>query len=98
LCGAHSEKKGKPLSNSELLALVAGNALNENVIHEIESRGLAFRSGDGFLSQLKDAGADTRVLAALAKATITSAAATVDTKKSSELLQHLWSSWKINAL
>ena len=62
-----AQEKGKPLTNSELLALVAGNALNENVVHEIESRGLAFRPGDGFRSQLKDAGADARVLAALGK-------------------------------
>jgi len=55
---AGAQEESKPLTNSELLALVAGNALNENVVHEIESRSLAFRPGDGYRSQLSAAGAD----------------------------------------
>jgi len=39
---AHSQENNKPLADSELLALVAGNVLSENVVHEIDSRGLAF--------------------------------------------------------
>src|SRR5260370_35832447 len=84
-----AQEKSKPLTTSELLALVAGNALNENVVHEIESRGLAFRPADEYRSQLTNAGADARVLAALGKAAISSAPGVADTKESSELLQHL---------
>jgi hypothetical protein len=40
----------KPLADSELLALVAGNALNENIAHEIELRGLAFSATDAYRS------------------------------------------------
>jgi len=58
----------KPLTDSELLALVAGNALNENIAHEIESRGLAFSATDAYRSQLTAAGADAHVLTALSKA------------------------------
>jgi len=86
---ADAQEKNKPLTNSELLALVAGNALNENIVHEIESRGLAFRPSDGFRSQLSAASADARVLAALGKATIGSPTGAADDKESFELLQHL---------
>jgi len=52
---ADAQEKSKPLANSELLALVAGNALNENVVHEIESGSLAFRPSDEYCSQLSAA-------------------------------------------
>lgn len=92
---ADAQEKSKPLANSELLALVAGNALNENVVHEIESRSLAFRPGDEYCSQLSAAGADARVLAALGKAMISSTPGAADTKESSELLQHLSAAGKM---
>jgi hypothetical protein len=42
---AGSQEKAKPITGPELLALVAGNALNENIVHEIESRGFGLPSG-----------------------------------------------------
>ena len=42
---AAAQEKPGPLSDRELLALLAGNALSENIVHEIQSRGLAFRAG-----------------------------------------------------
>src|SRR5260370_15043177 len=81
-----AQEKSKPLTTSELLALVAGNALNENVVHEIESRGLAFRPADEYRSKRTNDGADARVLAALVKAAISSAPGVADTKESSEVL------------
>src|SRR2546430_13006034 len=66
---AAAEEKPRPLADRELLALVVGNALSENIVHEIQSRGLAFRPTDGYRSQLTDAGADARVLAAVGKGT-----------------------------
>jgi hypothetical protein len=91
---ASSQEKAKPFTNSELLALVAGNALNENVVHEIVSRGLAFRPGDGYRSQLSAAGADARVLAALGKAPISSPAGTADTRN--RLIYSSISLWPAN--
>jgi hypothetical protein len=99
LCGcaalADAQQKSKPLTNSELLALLAGNALSENIVREIQSRGMVFPPSDGFRPQLKDAGADARVLAALGKATISSATGAADHKESSELLQHLSAAGKL---
>ena len=92
---AGAQEESKPLTNSELLALVAGNALNENVVHEIESRSLAFQPSDGYCSQLSAAGADARVLAALGKATIGSPTGAADDKESFELLQHLSAAGKL---
>jgi tetratricopeptide (TPR) repeat protein len=86
---AGSQEKAKPISAPELLALVAGNALNENIVHEIESRGLGFRPGDRYRSQLSAAGADAQVIAVLGKATISSPTGSADIKESSDLLQHL---------
>src|SRR5438445_6783715 len=61
-----------PLTDSELMALAAGNALSENIVQEIASRGLVFRPDDHYRSLIQTAGADAAVLAALGKAKITS--------------------------
>jgi hypothetical protein len=66
---ASAQDRRKPATDSELLALVAGNALSENIVHEIESRGLSFHPTNAYRAQLTAAGADPRVLAALSKAT-----------------------------
>jgi tetratricopeptide (TPR) repeat protein len=92
---AGAQEKSKLLSSTELLALVAGNALNENVVHEMESRGLAFRPSEAYRSQLNAAGADARVLAALGKAVVSDSSGAADTKESSELLQHLSTAGKL---
>jgi len=55
----------RPLRKSELLALVAGGALPENVTVEIGSRGLGFRPDNSFRSQLEVAGANSAILHAL---------------------------------
>ena len=57
-----------PLRQSELLALVAGNALPENIVNEIHARGVAFRADDAYRVQLTEAGATSAVLAALKSA------------------------------
>jgi len=86
---AHSQENNKPLADSELLALVAGNVLSENVVHEIDSRGLAFRPDDTYRFQLTTAGADAHVLTALSKAKTSVPSGSAEKKSSSELLQHL---------
>ena len=77
----------RPLSKSELLALVAGKVVPENVAFEIRSRGLGFDCDMAFNGLLKQAGADYRVFEALscAKTSITGNAA----DDSAELSRHL---------
>jgi tetratricopeptide (TPR) repeat protein len=76
------------LRKSELLALVAGDSLPENVVFEIRSRGLSFTPDDKYKSLLKDAGADPTVLAALDTAKIANEAQSATTNDSA-LLQSL---------
>ncbi len=63
----------KPVAKVELLALVAGGALRENVVHEIGANGLGFRADDDYRSQLKAAGADATILAAVNAAKLVAA-------------------------
>src|SRR6266581_1070134 len=90
-----SQETRTPLRDRELLSLVAGNALAENVVHEIESRGLSFRPAPSYRSQLTDAGADPHVLIALGKARIIAPSANAEDKSSPELLQHLAAAGKL---
>jgi hypothetical protein len=63
---AASQEK-KLLTDAELLSLVAGNALPENIAHEIQSRGLGFQPSAAYRSLLTDAGANALIFAALGK-------------------------------
>jgi tetratricopeptide (TPR) repeat protein len=92
---AYCQQKDSPLKSTELLALIAGSALSENVVHEITTRGVAFRSTDTYLSQLSDAGADALTLAALGKATVTVPPESSESKPSAALLQHLANAGKL---
>ena len=58
----------RPLSKSELLALVAGKVVPENIAFEIRSRALNFSPDMAYNGLLKQAGADSRVFAALSSA------------------------------
>jgi tetratricopeptide (TPR) repeat protein len=78
----------RTLSKSELLALVAGEILSENVVFDIHSRGLAFVPDASYKSLLKSAGADDKVLAALDVAK-TVPSGNTETASDKELLQHL---------
>jgi len=82
-----SKASPKPLRKSELLALVAGGVLPENVIVEISSRGLGFRPDNSFRSQLEVAGANSVVLHALDSAK--TADAPPDDQSDKELFEHL---------
>ena len=85
----NSQQKEPPLKDAELLALVAGNALSENVVNEISSRGLVFRATDAYLAQLTDVGAGAPILSALGKATVSVQQESSENKASPALLQHL---------
>jgi tetratricopeptide (TPR) repeat protein len=74
----------RPLSKAELLALVAGDILSENIAFDIQSRGLAFVPDASYKSLLKSAGADAKVFAA-----ISAAKTTPETASDAQLLQHL---------
>src|SRR5215472_385375 len=89
-----SNSAPRPLSKSELLALVAGDCLPENTVGEIQSRGITFTPDDKYKSLLKAAGADAKVLAALSTAKIAPAGHTNGTE-SSALLQHLSAAGKM---
>src|SRR5882724_12217152 len=83
-----SQQNLKPLRRAEVMALVAGRTLPENVSYEIKVRGLSFVPSAGYRTQLKDANASDRILAALDKAK-TSASASAADKWEQELLEHL---------
>jgi tetratricopeptide (TPR) repeat protein len=70
LSGAAADSTTHPLRASELLGLVAGNALPENVAREIAIDGLAFRPDDHYRALLKAAGADAKILSALSSAKV----------------------------
>src|SRR5207253_5207528 len=76
------------LSDSEILALVAGT-LPENIVNQIQLRGLAFHPSNEYRSLLKRAGAAAPVLAALDSAKVTSFAESSQNKQDAEFLQHL---------
>jgi len=78
-----------------LLSLVVGNALPENIVHEIESRGLDFKPSDGYAAMLNDVGADPKILNALKKARVSDSAGQVGSRSSSELLNHLATAGKL---
>jgi len=77
----------RPLRKSELLALVAGGVLPENVIAQINSQGLGFRPDNSFRSLLEVAGANSGVLHALDSAK--KADAPPDDQSDRELSEHL---------
>ena len=72
-----------------MLALVAGNALSENIVHEVAARGLAFHPGDRFRSLVTEAGADSRVIAALNNAKTSDPSAPAKNAEPGDLLPHL---------
>jgi tetratricopeptide (TPR) repeat protein len=93
LCGcspfARTQGPKKPLAGDELLALVAGEALSENIVHDIESRGLAFIPSEAYRSEITTAGADARVLAALKTARVSESPVGAGNKQDTEMLHHL---------
>jgi len=78
----------RSLSKSEVLALVAGQSLPENIVADLAARGLDFTPDENYKSQLKIAGADSRVLAAL-DAAKTSSGTQSASPENVKLLQNL---------
>jgi hypothetical protein len=76
LCGyaGDAQTASKPLTKGQLLALVAGNALSENVVHHLGAEGMGFRPSAEYRSLLLGAAADAAVLEAYDKAKVSAAA------------------------
>lgn len=83
-----ADQKHKPLQQIELMALVAGNALSEDIVHEITTDGLAFHPDDAYRAALKEAGADSTVLKALGQSSVTLVDGQED-RANSGVLKHL---------
>ena len=56
-----AQEAREPLRETQLLALVAGAALPENIVAAIHDRGLSFVSDPDFRAQLEAVGADPRI-------------------------------------
>jgi tetratricopeptide (TPR) repeat protein len=93
LTNAAADSTTHPLQPSELLGLVAGNALPENVVREIATNGLAFRPDDAYRTLLKTAGADAKILSALSSAKVS--VERVPDTEAKDLLQHLATAGKL---
>src|SRR5262249_51244818 len=78
----------------DVLALVAGQVVPENIAFEIRSRGLAFTPDLGFSGLLKQAGANARVFDAMSGAKILPAGNSAS-EESPELLRHLTNAGKL---
>jgi tetratricopeptide (TPR) repeat protein len=94
LSGAAADSKTHPVQASELLGLVAGNALPENVAREIVADGLVFRPDDHYRALLKTAGADAKILSPLSSAKVLVERAP-DAEAPKDLLQHLAAAGKL---
>ena len=81
----------KPLRRAEILALVGGRSLPQNIVHVITARGLAFHPPDSYRAQLKKAGADTSILASLDQANVSESNPVPADKWELELLDRLTS-------
>ena len=57
-CGVSAQGAHEPLRETQLLALVAGAALPENIVAAIHDRGVSFASDADFRAQLEAVGAD----------------------------------------
>src|SRR5579862_8634497 len=70
LPSAVAQTKSHPVTGSELLALVGSESLDQNIIHTIESRGIAFRPTEQYRTLLMTAGADAAVMDAVKNAKV----------------------------
>src|ERR1700683_1191555 len=83
-----AEAPAKPLSAGRLLALVAGGALPENVVREIQANGLAFCPDDDYRALLKAGGAGEPILNAV-NAAAAGSTGPAEGKADEERLQHI---------
>lgn len=100
LCGGltlGAQDREQPLKDRELMALVSGGALSEDIAHEIGSRGLAFHPSDAYRALLATAGADDATIKAVSGARVddASSATSAVTDEPDSLLQDLANAGKL---
>jgi len=88
-CFLQAQTAQKPLTDSELMALVAGNALSENIVYQVTTRGLAFHPDAIYKTQLKSAGGDALVLSSVDKAKVVARARAEEGPSELEVITHL---------
>jgi tetratricopeptide (TPR) repeat protein len=90
-----AQTKSHPIAGGELIALVASESLDQNIVHAIESRGIAFRPSEQYRALLTTAGADAPVMNALKNAKISPDATFPEQTDSLEVLSHLAAAGKL---
>jgi tetratricopeptide (TPR) repeat protein len=84
----------KPLNGTKLLALVAGNALPENIVAEVAAEGLSFTPSEEYRAQLAEAGATKEVLNSVSQAKVQAGEAE-ETKREQQSWPHLAEAGKL---
>lgn len=92
---AVAQTKSHPVTGGELIALVASESLDQNIVHAIESRGIAFRPTEQYRALLSTAGADAPVMDALKNAKISANAGFPEQSDTPEVLAHLAAAGKL---
>jgi tetratricopeptide (TPR) repeat protein len=95
LPSAIAQTKSHPVTGAELIALVAAESLDQNIVHAVESRGIAFRPPEQYRALLTTAGADAPVMDALKSAKISADATFPEQTDSPEVLAHLATAGKL---
>jgi tetratricopeptide (TPR) repeat protein len=90
-----AQTKIHPVTGGELIALVAGESLDQNIAHAIESRGIAFRPTEQYRTWLTTAGADAAVMDSLKNAKINADATFPEQTDLPEVLAHLATAGKL---
>lgn len=95
LPSALAQTKSHPVTGGELIALVASESLDQNIVHTIDSRGIAFRPTEQYRALLTTAGADAAVMDALKNAKISADASFPEQSDTPEVLAHLAAAGKL---
>jgi tetratricopeptide (TPR) repeat protein len=91
----NAQTKSRPVSGGEVIALVASESLDQNIIHAIESRGIAFRPTEQYRALLTTAGADVAIMDAMKNAKISADAGFPEQSDTPEVLAHLAAAGKL---
>jgi tetratricopeptide (TPR) repeat protein len=90
-----AQTKSRPVTGGELIAVVASESLDQNIVHAIESRGIAFRPTEQYRALLFTAGADATVIDALKNAKVSADATFAEQTDSTDVLTHLATAGKL---
>ena len=90
-----AQTKSGPITGGELIALVASESLDQNIVHVIESRGIGFRPTEQYRAWLTMAGAGASVMNALKNAKVSADATFAEQTDSADVLAHLATAGKL---